>query len=267
MITDPCDMAVAAYAHFDGLLGFTPPCECALELEALITPFNLDDLKAPFDAEIWNDVKHLPARKAPGPDGFIAEFLHACWPIVQQDFIAVFQQLYELRGRGFSCLNQALLTLLLKRADARDLGDYRPISLIHLVAKIFAKVLSLRLAPKLNALVSTSQNAFIPGRSLHDNFLLVQQSARLLHQLGMPRVLLKLDLTRTSDSISWPFLFDILRQYGFGARFLGWLAILLSSDSAKVIMNGKEARPFGTAKDYGKGAPCRSNSLFSWWTR
>lgn len=88
-------------------------------------------------------MKHLPARKAPGPDGFIAEFLHACWPTIQQDFIDAFWQLYALRGRRFSCLNQALLTLLPKRTDAHGLGDYRPISLIHLVAK----VLSLRLAP------------------------------------------------------------------------------------------------------------------------
>uniref|UniRef100_A0A8R7R6Y0 Reverse transcriptase domain-containing protein n=1 Tax=Triticum urartu TaxID=4572 RepID=A0A8R7R6Y0_TRIUA len=129
--------------------------------------------------------------------------------------------------------------LLPKRADARCLGDYRPISLIHLVAKIFAKVLSLRLAPKLNALVSANQNAFIPGRSLHDNFVLVRQSARLLHQLKAPRLLLKLDLARAFNSISWPFLFEVLRQYGFGNRFLDWLAILLSSASTKVLLNGK----------------------------
>uniref|UniRef100_A0A453FFD9 Reverse transcriptase domain-containing protein n=2 Tax=Aegilops tauschii subsp. strangulata TaxID=200361 RepID=A0A453FFD9_AEGTS len=187
IITDQGDMAAAAYAHFDALLGTAAPRECTLDLPALITPANLDDLDAPFDAEeIWQAIKRLPARKAPGPDGFTADFLRACWPIVKQDLIDVFQQPYALRGRGFSCLNQALLTLLPKRADARCLGDYRPISLIHLVAKIFAKVLSLRLAPKLNALVSANQNAFIPGRSLHDNFVLVRQSARLLHQLKAP---------------------------------------------------------------------------------
>jgi hypothetical protein len=88
------------------------------------------------------------------------------------------------------------LTLLPKRPDAHELGDYRPISLIHLVAKVFAKVLSLRLASRLDDLVSKSQNAFISGRSLHDNFILVRQSMRLLHQLREPRVLLKLDLAK-----------------------------------------------------------------------
>ena len=150
-------MAAAAYTHFDALLGTEAPRDCTLDLTDLITPANLEDLDAPFDAEeIWQAVKGLPARKAPGPDGFTAEFLRACWPTVRQDFINVFCQLRALQGHGFSCLNQALLTLLPKRADAHALGDFRPISLIHLVAKIVAKVPSLRLAPKLNTLVSTS---------------------------------------------------------------------------------------------------------------
>uniref|UniRef100_A0A453STB6 Reverse transcriptase domain-containing protein n=1 Tax=Aegilops tauschii subsp. strangulata TaxID=200361 RepID=A0A453STB6_AEGTS len=82
IITDQEDMAAAAYAHFDALLGTAAPRECTLDLSALITPANLDDLDAPFDAEeIWQAIKRLPARKAPGPNGFTADFLRACWPI------------------------------------------------------------------------------------------------------------------------------------------------------------------------------------------
>lgn len=111
------------------------------------------------------------------------------------------------------------------------------------MAKLFAKTLSLRLAPKLDGLVSKNQNAFIAGRSLHDNFVLVRQTMRVLHQLRAPRVLLKLDLTRAFDTISWPFLFEALRQYGFGSRFLDWLAILLSSASTRVLINGEPGPP------------------------
>uniref|UniRef100_A0A452XIY3 Reverse transcriptase domain-containing protein n=1 Tax=Aegilops tauschii subsp. strangulata TaxID=200361 RepID=A0A452XIY3_AEGTS len=87
-------------------------------------------------------------------------------------------------------------------AEAQEVRDYHPICLIHIVAKVLAKALSLRLAPKLDRFVSRNQNAFILGRSLHDNFMLVRQSVKLLSQLGAPRVMLKLDLTRAFDSIS-----------------------------------------------------------------
>uniref|UniRef100_A0A453RUS7 Reverse transcriptase domain-containing protein n=1 Tax=Aegilops tauschii subsp. strangulata TaxID=200361 RepID=A0A453RUS7_AEGTS len=136
-------MAQAAFLYHDALLGTAADQEHSLDLSQLIEPTDLADLDEPFSAEeIWEAVKRLPAHKAPGPDGFTVEFLHACWSIVRQDFLDVRQQLYDLRGRGFCKLNQALLTLLPKNAAAHGLRDYRPISLIHLVAKLFAKVLS-----------------------------------------------------------------------------------------------------------------------------
>jgi hypothetical protein len=115
------------------------------------------------------------------------------------------------------------------------------------VAKLFAKTLSLRLAPKLDKLVSNNQNAFIAGKSLHDSFVLAKQSATLLHQLHEPRVLLKLDLAHALDSISWPFLFEVLRRYGFSDKFLDWLAILLSSASTRVLINGEPGKTFHLA--------------------
>ena len=67
------------------------------------------------------------------------------------------------------------ITLLPRKEGAADLRDFRPIGLVHSFAKITAKILSLRLAPKLSMLVSNNQSAFIAGRNIHDNFLMVQQ--------------------------------------------------------------------------------------------
>ena len=46
--------------------------------------------------------------------------------------------------------------------------DYRPISLIHGVAKIINKDLAIRLAPYMSSLISPCQRAFIKGRSIYD---------------------------------------------------------------------------------------------------
>uniref|UniRef100_A0A8R7R958 Reverse transcriptase domain-containing protein n=1 Tax=Triticum urartu TaxID=4572 RepID=A0A8R7R958_TRIUA len=170
----------------------------------------------------------MPLGKAPGPDGFTAEFLRSAWDVIKHDFCAVFDKHYALNRRGFQRLNEALLTLIPKKQDAASLFDYCPISLIHLIVKLFAKALSLRLAPHLGKLVSTNQSAFIAGQSIHENFLLVQQTARLRHNLKMPRMLLKLDIARAFDSVAWPFLLDTVRHLGFGNGWCEWISILLS---------------------------------------
>ena len=83
----------------------------------------------------------------------------------------------------------------------------------------------------------------------------MQQSTRLLHKLEAPRVLLKLDLAQAFDSISWPFLFEALRQYGFGDRFLEWLAILFSSASTRVLINGEPGPPVWHRRGLRQGDP------------
>jgi hypothetical protein len=250
-------MAEAAHEHFDQLLGTASARDTTLNLAALFgETHDLSDLEEPFtEQEIWAAIKRLPANKAPGPDGFTGEFMRACWSTIKHDVLDAFQQLYDLRGRGFHRLNQALLTLLPKKSDAKELRDYRPISLIHIVAKLFSKVLSLRLSPKLGTLVSNVQNAFISGRCLHDNFLLVRQTTRVLHQLKEPRVLLKLDLTRAFDSVAWPFIFEVLRAYGFGDKWCAWIAILLSSASTRILLNGEPGPPIWHRQGLRQGDP------------
>jgi hypothetical protein len=77
------------------------------------------------------------------------------------------------------------------------------------------KALANRLATKLQDLVSPRQSTFIKERFIQDNFMLVQQTARLLHQQRRPRVLLKLDITKAFDSVSWPFLLQVPIKAGF----------------------------------------------------
>lgn len=55
--------------------------------------------------------------------------------------MAAFQQFYSLVGQGFSELNTALVTMLPKKEGATSVADYRPIRLIHSIAKLIAKIL------------------------------------------------------------------------------------------------------------------------------
>lgn len=49
-----------------------------------------------------------------------------------------------------------------------------------------------------------------------DNFMLVQHTTKFLHQQKQPRILMKLGITKAFDSVSWPFLLEVLKDLGFG---------------------------------------------------
>src|SRR6266540_1493574 len=95
-----------------------------------------------------------------------------------------------------------------------------------------------RLAPLLNRMVSQNQGAFIRGRCIHDNFILVQQTLRLLHRQGDPRILLKLDISKAFDSVSWALILEVLTRLGFGLTWRNMVCNLLSSATTRVLLNG-----------------------------
>lgn len=112
--------------------------------------------------------------------------------------------------RGLASINKALVTLLLKEDAAEQLRDFRPVSLMHGAVKIFDKVLACRLAQELPNLIVPHQSTFVKGRALHDNSMLVQSMARRLHALKHPTIMLKLDISKSFDTVQWPFLLEVL---------------------------------------------------------
>lgn len=147
----------------------------ALDLDILQLPTrNLAHLEEPFtEAEIEKVIKSMPPDKAPGPDGFTGRFYATCWHIIKEDIMSAMDCFYRGDMRGLPAINKAIVSLLPKKDGAVDIRDFRPVSLVHGAIKIFDKALLNRLALDLPALVGTHQSAFVKGRSIHDNFMLV----------------------------------------------------------------------------------------------
>lgn len=140
-------------------------------------------------------------------------------------------------------MNNALITFLPKKEDANQPGDYRPICLIHSFTKIITKMMAHRLAPELHAMVDINQSAFIQRCSIHDNFMFVRASAKTFKQKKIPKLLLKLDIVKAFNTISWPFILHVLQQRGFGPRWSYWLSPLRSTASTRILLNGETGRP------------------------
>jgi hypothetical protein len=73
--------------------------------------------------------------------------------------------------------------------------------------------------------------------------------------------MLKLDIARDFDSVSWGFLMEVLRKVGFGPRFRELVSILLSTASTRVLLDGEPGPPIWHRRGLRQGDPL-SPSLF-----
>ena len=87
--------------------------------------------------------------------------------------------------------------------------------------------------------MATNQSAFTRGRCTHGNFMLVQQTIKVLHRRKISSLFLKLDISKAFDSVDWAFLLEILSHLGFGTVWRNLIANLLQSASTQVILNGE----------------------------
>ena len=90
----------------------------------------------------------------------------------------------------------------------------------------------------MNALVSKHQTAFIPGRSIHENIMLMQM---LIHKHELektPTGLLFIDFAHAYDYISQDFIIAILEAMNFPSRFINSFKLSMTEQTGQVIVNG-----------------------------
>ena len=169
--------------------------------------------------------------------------------------MAAILAVWNRKFANFELLNSAYVTLLPKKEDASNIKDFRAISLVHSFAKLVIKILANRLAGSLNQLISPNQSTFIEGRFILDNFMLVHHTTKFLHQQKQARILLKLDINKAFDSVSWPFLLEVLKQLDFGPIWCDIISGLLRTSSTQVLLNGSPGERIHHQRGLRQGDP------------
>ncbi|WVZ90539.1 hypothetical protein U9M48_036832 [Paspalum notatum var. saurae] len=169
----------------------------------------------------------MPLDKALGSDGFMGRFYSFCWDINRGDVLEALHAIYRGHVAKFRLLNSAFITLLHKKLRlswSRIIGQ--------------------------SALCTS---AFVRGRSIHDNFLLVQQLAKKLHVSKEPHVMLELNISKTFNSASWSFLLEVLQHLGFGRKWCDLICLLLSTSTTQILVNGQPGPPITHAHGLSQG--------------
>jgi hypothetical protein len=209
----------------------------------------------PSHCEIKAAVFALNKDSAPGPDGFGAYFFQHYWDIVQFDVINAVLEFFTTSWilPGF---NANIIALLPKTPNAHSIDQYRPIAMANFKFKIISKIIADRLASILPSIISEEQMGFIHDRNIKDCLCIASEAVNLLHNKSFGgNLALKIDISKAFDTLEWPFLLNVLKNFGFNDVFCNWIQVILKSAFLSISINGKAHGYFNCTRGVRQGDP------------
>ncbi|KAF3781885.1 Transposon TX1 uncharacterized protein [Nymphaea thermarum] len=203
---------------------------------------------------IKNAVWALSSGKAPDIDGFPVEYFRTFWEVCSAD-VFVFCDEFASNSVFLKEFNQATCVLVPKHLNPTDVTHFRPISILGTPYKIIAKLLSLRLAPIMPCIINPFQVAFVKGQRLQDTVVLANEVVHSLYCLRLHSFILKLDISKAFDSVSWEFLSNLLTRFAFGPSIRQWIMSLVTGAQLAVSFNGKCGDFFSLERGLRQGCP------------
>ncbi|CAN6562972.1 unnamed protein product [Malus baccata var. baccata] len=204
------------------------------------TEDNIALTAAVSEEEIKAAVFQIPPTRAPGPDGYSGCFYQDHWETVGKDVIKMVKAFWH-SGTMLRKLNHTNLVLIPKVKCPKNMTQYRPIALCNVSYKVIAKVLTNRLKRVMPKVICDNQSAFVAGKQIQDNILVVHELLHsLLHQkkgeqAGMA---IKLDMAKAYDRVEWVFLLSMMVKFGFDPLFCKWILECISTASFSILING-----------------------------
>ena len=172
----------------------------------------------PTEEEIAPSMKAMANAKAVGSYGLPAELLKLG---LQQDR-TILRELYRLtilvwrQGKVPQQWKDAVITVLHKKGDKTECGNYRGISLVSHASKVLLKVVARRLGAYCEAkgLLPEEQCGFRPDRSTTDRMFVVRRLQEVERKAGVSLHICFINIQKAYDIVDRTLLWQVLTRIG-----------------------------------------------------
>ncbi|KAE8821477.1 hypothetical protein D1007_00250 [Hordeum vulgare] len=166
----------------------------------------------------------------------------------------IFQEFY-IGTLNMARINFGVISLIPKVVGASDIRQFRPITAINVLARIFAKVCAARLSPVAEWIAHPLQSTFLKGRQIHDGILALHEIVHEVASKGLKGIFFKLDFQKAYDSLDWSFLRLVMQRCSFDERWCAWIMQLVRSGSTAINVNGGVEPFFQASRGVKQGDP------------
>ena len=148
--------------------------------------------------------------------------------------------------------------MLIPKVEHPDsLRLYRPISLCPDIYKTITKIVANKLKGILPELIGPMQTSFVPGRHITENIIIAQEVIHTMRQKSgkIGHMLIKVDLEKAYDRLSWDFIFETLCEAGIPSDLIRITMDCITSASMQILWNGECTEEFVHSQGIRQGGP------------
>lgn len=98
-----------------------------------------------------------------------------------------------------------------------------------------------RLKVYLSDLITPFQNVFVSGRLIQDNIMVAHEffhHLKSIRNTNKVECTLKVVMQKAYDRVEWDFLLKSLEKRGFGAQWIAWMKVCITTPTNQVLING-----------------------------
>ena len=188
-------------------------------------------------------INDLDSKKGPGLDGIPPMFLKSCSSELAIPLASLFNR--SLRERIFpSAWKIASVVPIHKSGNVNRVTNYRGVSILCCVSKVFEKLVHSALYTVASPLISDSQHGFMKHRSTSTNLMCYVTALSRAMEMRQQTDAIYIDFAKAFDTVPHNLVVEKLRHIGFPVWLLEWILSYLSDRTSFVVVNSARSRPF-----------------------
>ena len=189
-------------------------------------------------------------EKSPREYGIPKEFYDKYYHLLEDHLSELYNNILLSKEQPQSQKN-ALVKLLFKKGDHRELKNWRPVSLLNTDYKILSKILTNRISTVLPMIVPEEHKCDINGRKMND----VIRNLASYKDHVMNGFFVLVDQAKAFDRVNHEYLLMTMEAFGFKGRFLDLTRMLYKDITSQVVVNGQPTNKINIQRGVQQGCP------------